>query len=48
MYAIQINNRLLRDDRGCVYKYSSYKIAEIKAKRIVSKMINRTFKIIEL
>jgi hypothetical protein len=48
MYAIQINNRLLRDDRGCVYKYSNYKIAEIKAERIVRKMINRTLKIVEI
>lgn len=48
MYAIQINNRLLRDDRGCPYKYSSRRLAEIAAEMIVRKMWRVTFKIVEL
>ncbi len=48
MYAIQINNRLLRDDRGCPYKYTSHRIAEMKAEMIVSKMYRVTFKIVEI
>lgn len=48
MYAIQINHRLVRDDRGCPYKYTSRRVAEMKAEMIVKKMIKQTFKIVEL
>ncbi len=48
MYAISINNRLARDDRGCLYKYSNRRVAEIKAEMIVKKMIKQIFKIVEL
>ena len=48
MYAIQINHRLVRDDRGCPYKYTSRRVAERKAERIVSKMYRVTFKIVEI
>ena len=48
MYAIQINHRLVRDDRGCPYKYTSRRVAEIKAEMIVSKMYKQTYKIVEI
>lgn len=48
MYAIQINHRLIRDDRGCPYKYTSRRLAEIAAQMIVKKMIKQTYKIVEL
>ena len=48
MFAIKINNRLVRDDRGCVYKYSNRRVAEMKAEMIVRKMYKIAFKIIEL
>lgn len=48
MYAIQINHRLVRDDRGCPYKYTRRRVAEIKAEMIVSKMYKQTFKIVEI
>lgn len=48
MYAIQINHRLVRDDRGCPYKYTSRKIAEMKAERIVSKLYRVNYKIVEI
>ena len=44
MYAISINNRLARDDRGCLYKYSNRGVAEIKVEMIVKKMIKQTFR----
>lgn len=47
MFAIQINNRLVRDDRGCVYKYSNRRVAEIKAEMIVRKMWRQTYNIVE-
>ena len=47
MYAISINNRLARDDRGCLYKYSNRRVAEIKAEMIVRKMYKQTFRIVE-
>lgn len=46
MFAIQINNRLVRDDRGCVYKYSSQRVAEMKAEMIVRKMWMVGYKIV--
>lgn len=45
MYAISINNRLARDDRGCLYKYSNRRVAEIKAEMIVKKMWRIDYKI---
>jgi hypothetical protein len=48
MYAIQINQRIVRDDRGCPYKYTSRRVAEIAAQMIVKKMIKQTYKIVEL
>lgn len=48
MYAIQINNRLLRDDRGCPYKYTSCRVAEMKAEMIIKKMFRQTIRIVEL
>ena len=48
MYAISINNRLARDVKGCVYKYSSRAVAEDKARLMVAKMIKQEFKIVEL
>lgn len=47
MKAIQINNCLLRDDRGCPYKYSSRRLAEIAAEMIVRKMWRQTYNIVE-
>lgn len=46
MFAIQINNRLVRDDRGCVYKYSNRRVAEMKAEMIVRKMWRVGYKIV--
>lgn len=48
MYAIQINHRLVRDIKGCIYKYSSRAVAEDKARLMVSKMIKQDFKIVEI
>lgn len=48
MYAIQINNRLARDDRGCVYKYSSRAVAEMAARVMTREMICKEFKVVEL
>lgn len=48
MYAIQINHRLARDVRGCVYKYSTRAVAEIKGRLMVANMIGKEFKVIEL
>ena len=46
MYAISINNRRARDDKGCVYKYSSRSVAEEKAKLFIKTLINKKFKIV--
>ena len=46
MFAIKINNRLVRDDRGCVYKYSNRRVAEMKAEMIVRKMWRVGYKIV--
>ena len=48
MYAIQINNRLVRDDRGCVYKYSNRRVAEMKANLMFGKLFKANYKIITL
>ena len=46
MFAIKINNRLVRDDRGCPYKYTSRRVAEMKAEMIVRKMWRVAYKIV--
>lgn len=46
MYAIKINNRLVRDDKGCVYRYSSKLVAEAKAKLMFGKLFKADYKVI--
>ena len=48
MYAIQINHRLVRDDRGCPYKYTSRRVAEMKADLMFGKLYKANYKIITL
>ena len=36
----------VRDDRGCVYKYSNRRVAEMKAEMIVRKMWRVGYKIV--
>ena len=48
MYAIKINNRLVRDDRGCVYKYSARAIAEAKAELMVKNSHRKNFVVIKI
>lgn len=48
MFAIKINNRLVRDDRGCVYKYSSRGVAEMKGRLFVRQILNKEFKVVEI
>lgn len=47
MYAIKINERLARDDKGWVYKYSSPALAEIAAKVIMREMLIQEFEIVK-
>ena len=44
MYAIKINNRLARDDKGCIYKYSSKGVAEEKAKLFIKNLLIKNIK----
>ena len=45
---IEISNPIARDDRGCLYKYSNRRVAEMKVEMIIKKMIKQTFKIVEI
>ena len=47
MYAIKINERLARDNKGWVYKYSSPALAEIAAKVIMKEMLVQQFEIVK-
>ena len=46
MWAIKINNRLCRDDRGRVYKYSSRAIAEVKAALMVKNHYKKGYELV--
>lgn len=48
MFAVKINNRLVRDDRGHVYKYTSWAVAEAKARLMVQKSLKKEYRIIIL
>lgn len=50
MYAIKINNRFCRDIKGRIYKYSSRRVAEIKAGLFIKNLLpkDRNFKVVEI
>ncbi len=45
MYVIKSNGRLVRDDRGCVYKYSSRAVAESKARMMFGDLFQKKYKV---
>lgn len=47
MFVIKINNRFVRDDRGCVYKYSNRGVAEAKARLMFGKLFKCDFKVVD-
>ncbi|MBQ7018745.1 MAG: hypothetical protein IJN06_07060 [Bacteroidales bacterium] len=48
MWVIKINNRLCRDDRGHIYKYSSRSVAESKALLMVKNSLQKEYKLVAL
>lgn len=48
MYAIKINGFFARDIKGRIYKYSSYGVAEIKAKLMAKNVYKKDIKIVML
>lgn len=47
-WVIKINGRLVRDDRGRVYRYSSRFVAECKARMMFGKLYRAAYKIVML